>query len=86
MEISAIETTSRRVNVSVRLESVFDELRAKLTKSFKVVPQAYVNTSGDWETWEDTHGSGIYRTVRKATAREIKLMNAFNMLKNNIKE
>jgi len=84
MQIVGRRTEVTKVNVDIDPIEVIDKLQTKFVNSCKdpeMMGGEYINQEGFWESWQDTHGSGITEVYRKATDEEIKTMEAFKIMR-----
>lgn len=88
MQIVGRRTEVTKVNVDIDPIEVIEKLQAKFVNSCQdpqMMGGKYINSDGCWESWIDTHGSGITTTYRKATEEEIKTMEAFEIMRTVIR-
>ena len=72
--------------VKVNASEVFKQMQLKWIKEIGRRSDQYINRDGIWESWEDTHGSGIYYQHGAASDQEVTIYNAFKLLEEVIKE
>lgn len=73
MQINGTKTIVERALVEVDPEEVINQLQVRWKNELPDLPRSaeYINHEGVWESWENTHGSGITRHYRSATEDEI---------------
>lgn len=84
VKIQATRTEYLEVEVSKR--DLFEKAVALVKRT--VIPNgipsdAYINDRGEWEDWEDGHGSGFttrHRPATEAEAREFQIVREFEQL------
>lgn len=60
------------------IDTVVDTTRVRYLKEIGIPPASYINPkTGQWETWEDGHGSGSTERHRLATVEETYNMERF---------
>lgn len=84
MQVLGRRTEVTKVHVDIDPKDVIDQLQRKFVNSCKdplMMGGEYINQDGYWESWQDTHGSGITQVYRKATEEEVKTMEAFKIMR-----
>ena len=77
MIIEGTITRKSTESVNVNPSEVIKKLKNAWMVRCGVNTYWYLDTEGFWESWQDTHGSGIYDTHRKATEEEVVTWQAF---------
>lgn len=84
MIVTGSVTKVERVDVVVDPKDIINQLKSKWLN--EIIPEAgrydmvYINRSGFWEGWVDTHGSGITDRLKEATPEEKDHMQAFELM------
>ena len=71
MRVNGTITSVKQESVEVNPSEVVEKIKLDWMKSIDVHSYWYINQEGEWEDWEDTHGSGITTKHRQATTEEM---------------
>jgi len=80
MKIKGKVTKVHFEGVEVCPEEFLKSLRKKWLSDIEIPSECYINTDGEWESWEDTHGSGAYTQYGKALATDQQVEEAFRTM------
>lgn len=89
MKINGTRVTRERVEVEVHPIRMVEALRKALLTdpSFGAPSDAeYINADGVWESWIDTHGSGITTRHGRATPEQIQVMSALDLISKKVRK
>jgi hypothetical protein len=76
VKIKAEVKETKHVSVDINPVEILTQLKNGWKNSLNVKGE-YINEDGVWETWYDTHGSGLYETFDAATEEQIEITKAF---------
>lgn len=85
MIVEATVTKREQVNVEIDPLKVVSGLHEKWLSKLGM-SECYVNQDGNWEHWEDGHGSGNYTTHRAATEDEVVINKSFKTVAEVVKD
>lgn len=79
MKVEAKITKVEYEEVEIDPAEVIQKLKNKWISESKIKGD-YINAEGIWESWIDTHGSGIYKEYEKATDLEKLIYESFDIV------
>lgn len=86
MKVDAEVRTTERVKVEINPVEVIERLHWKWVQESGPKEAEYINRDGAWESWVDTHGSGITNLHGKASDEQIEADKAFKLVLKIVKE